>query len=101
MQSERLDRAHKFENPRDALLANTVKLMEESGELADAILAMHKLQRKEKVGRMEVDALALECADVIITTLILAQRAGVDINKALSQKIVKINRRFGKFDRKK
>jgi NTP pyrophosphatase (non-canonical NTP hydrolase) len=96
LQAKRLQRFHGIKNQRELLLAHTVKLMEESGELADAVLATSSLQRKDKASVTEKDGLAFECADVILTTLIIAERAGVDINVALKKKTTKITERFEK-----
>lgn len=75
------------------ILARTVKLSEELGELCNAILAFNSMQRKEKLEKHDRDNLSEEFADVIITTLLLAEAMGINIEKSLEKKIKKINNR--------
>jgi NTP pyrophosphatase (non-canonical NTP hydrolase) len=89
-----LDRLAGFQNEREAMFAQTTKLTEEVGELAEAVIALHKLQRADKTSDHQHEHLAEECADVIITTLIIADRVALDIDAALAKKIEKINARF-------
>jgi len=74
-------------------MARTVKLTEESGELAEAVLAWCSFQRSEK---LENKAMKLpdEIADVIITTLLIAKTTGVDVDQALRDKIAVLKERF-------
>lgn len=72
------------------LLAYTVKLGEEVGELAEQVLARFGYQRKSKIMAVGDDELADECADVIIVSLFLAEAAGIDIEKALERKMEKL-----------
>ncbi|MFW5746367.1 MAG: MazG nucleotide pyrophosphohydrolase domain-containing protein [Nanoarchaeota archaeon] len=76
----------------DQLLARTVKLSEEVGELSDAVLKNLALQRSEKLQRTS-DELSSECADVIICAMLIAQAAGVDVSDALQKKIAHIQAR--------
>lgn len=76
------------------ILARTVKLNEEVGELCEAILAYNSDQRKEKLENYNKENLGEEFADVIITTLLLAKAIDVDIEKNLEDKIKKIKQRF-------
>jgi NTP pyrophosphatase (non-canonical NTP hydrolase) len=74
------------------ILVRAVKLSEEVGELCSEVLKYNSFQRKEK---MEKDSdLEGELADVIITTLLLTESLGVDIEKALRDKIEKIEKRY-------
>jgi NTP pyrophosphatase (non-canonical NTP hydrolase) len=68
------------------------KLMEEVGELSEAILSFDSLQRKDKLKGAKHD-LEGELADVVIVTLILANELNVDMNSALTKKIKKIKLR--------
>ena len=80
---------------REIVLSRTVKLNEEVGELCAEILALDNDQRKEKLAKMkEKDNLPNELADIIITTLLLAEVLDVDIKTALEDKIEKINQRY-------
>lgn len=73
------------------ILARTVKLSEEVGELCNEILSFNKFQRKEKLCKeRNLDG---EIADVIITTLLLAETVNVDVAKALRLKMLKLKKR--------
>ena len=74
------------------LLAYTVKTSEEQGELSEALLSYLSLQRKDKVQNGK-DELAGEVADVIITTALLGEALGIDVEKCLEDKIAKIRKR--------
>jgi len=78
------------------ILARTVKLTEELGELCEEILSYVSLQRKEKLGNRGKKNLPEEFADIIITTLLLAKTMNVDVEKALGKKIEEISRRYEK-----
>jgi NTP pyrophosphatase (non-canonical NTP hydrolase) len=75
------------------ILARTVKLSEEMGELSDNILSSIGLQRKDKLANFDKTSLSKEFADVIITTFLLAKSANVDIIPALKSKIPELNKR--------
>ncbi|MDD2807089.1 MAG: MazG nucleotide pyrophosphohydrolase domain-containing protein [Patescibacteria group bacterium] len=85
-----------FEDEEKHILARTVKLTEELGELCDEVLSYHSLQRQDKLDKRDANNLSEEFADVVITTFLLAEAMKVDIEKALKQKIVKINKRYKK-----
>ena len=76
------------------ILARTVKLTEELGELCNEVLAYNSLQRKQKLDNHNKENLPEEFADVVITTLLLAKAMNVDIEKALEKKTEKINKRY-------
>jgi NTP pyrophosphatase (non-canonical NTP hydrolase) len=79
---------------QERILARTVKLTEELGELCNEVLAFNGDQRKEKLDNHDKNNLPNEFADVIITTLLLAKSMDVDIKEALKNKIKKINKRY-------
>lgn len=81
------------EHSRDSVLARTVKLSEEVGELSGEILGSLHLQRKEKLDKFSPENVSKEIADVLITTLLLAQALDVDVPDALAQKIEVIRAR--------
>lgn len=93
---QRLKGYYHFENPEQMNFPITVKITEELGELCNEVLAHSGLQRKEKLEQMNKDNLAEEFADVILTTFILAQSMGVDIETGLLQKMKKIEARYSK-----
>jgi len=76
------------------ILTKTVKLNEEVGELCNDILSILKLQRKAKLQKFDKRNIYQEFADVIITTIQLAQVAGVDINRAVGDKLKKIEEKY-------
>ena len=75
------------------ILTKTVKLNEEVGELCNDILSILKLQRRAKLQKFDKRNIYQEFADVIITTIQLAQVAGVDIERAIIDKIKTIEER--------
>jgi NTP pyrophosphatase (non-canonical NTP hydrolase) len=68
------------------------KLVEEIGELSEAILTRDSLQRKDKLHNSKTK-LEDELADVILCTMILAKELNIDIDKSLKQKMKKIKKR--------
>lgn len=78
------------------ILTKTVKLNEEVGELCNDILSVLKLQRKAKLDKFNKANIYQEFADVIITTIQLAVAAGVDVDRAVSDKLVKIEEKYMK-----
>lgn len=76
------------------ILTKTVKLNEEVGELCNDILSILKLQRKAKLQRFDRRNMYEEFADVIITAMQLAVTAGVDVERAVSDKLKKIEERL-------
>lgn len=84
------------------ILTKTVKLNEEVGELCNDILGVLKLQRRAKLEKFNKANMYEEFADVIITTIQLAVAAGVDIERAVNDKIKKIDKKYiGEKSRKK
>jgi NTP pyrophosphatase (non-canonical NTP hydrolase) len=78
------------------ILTKTVKLNEEVGELCNDILAILRLQRREKLKNFDKRNMYEEFADVIITTVQLALVTGVDIERAINEKLKKIEKRYDK-----
>jgi NTP pyrophosphatase (non-canonical NTP hydrolase) len=85
------------ESPKEReILAKTVKLNEEVGELCNDILGILKLQRKSKLDKFDKRNIYQEFADVIIVTMQLALTAGVDLERAINDKLKAIESRQGK-----
>lgn len=84
----------KYADTEKEIFARTVKVGEEFGELCQEVLFHANLQGKHKEDKFDKDNLANEFADVIFTTLLLAQDMNVDIEKALENKIKKIEKRY-------
>lgn len=78
------------------ILTKTVKLNEEVGELCNDILSVLKLQRKAKLDQFNKSNIYQEFADVVITTIQLAVAAGVDVDRAVEDKLKKIEYRYMK-----
>ena len=77
---------------RSALvLAHAVKLAEEVGELQAEVLGHAGYQRPHKTYTDE--SLADELADVIICTAILADAHGIDLARALANKMTEVDAR--------
>jgi len=76
-----------------AILTKTVKLNEEVGELCNDILGILRLQRKAKLDKFDKRNIYQEFADVIITTMQLASVAGVDLERAILDKLQTIEKR--------
>lgn len=76
------------------ILTKTIKLNEEVGELCNDILSVLKLQRKTKLEKFDKRNIYQEFADVIITTIQLASSAGVDIQRAVFDKLKTIEKRY-------
>lgn len=76
------------------ILTKSIKLNEEVGELCNDILSVLKLQRKSKLEKFDKRNFYEEFADVIITTVSLANAAGVDIERAINDKMKKIEVRY-------
>jgi len=80
-------------NKEEVILARTVKLGEEFGELCEEVLTYNSLQRRQKLDNHDKESLGEEFADVIITTLLLARSMNVNIETALETKMQKLNQR--------
>lgn len=86
---------YSLSTPREReILAQTVKLNEEVGELCNDILSILKLQRKSKLEKFDRKNIYQEFADVLITLLQLAGAANVDMDRAVRDKLKKINERI-------
>lgn len=96
VESERLRKYYPKIDEDKIILAQTIKLTEELGELCSEVLAHNSLQRKQKLEDYDKNNIREEFADVVITALLLARSMNVDIEKALEAKIEKINKRYEK-----
>lgn len=88
---------YKLYSPKEKeVLTKTVKLNEEVGELCNDILSILKLQRRAKLQNFDKRNMYEEFADVIITAMQLAIAAGVDVERAVEDKLKKIEERYMK-----
>lgn len=93
--SAKIRPSYKFTTEQERnILVETVKLNEEVGELCNDILGILKLQRRAKQKVFDKRNVYEEFADVLITTIVLAQTTGVDLERALNDKLDKIEQRF-------
>lgn len=83
------------------ILTKTVKLNEEVGELCNDILGVLRLQRKAKLDKFDRRNIYQEFADVIITAIQLAAVTGVDIERAVHDKLQTIEKRYMKEEKPK
>lgn len=89
--------SYKLRTPQEQeILSRTVKLNEEVGELCNDILSVLKLQRKAKLDSFDKRNIYQEFADVILTTIQLATAAGVDIERAVNDKLKKVEEKYEK-----
>lgn len=94
IEDARLIKIFNYADMEKRILARTVKIAEETGELCSEVLAFNKIQRKEKLENHSKQKLAEEFADVLLTTLLLAKTMNIDVERALEEKIVKVNARY-------
>ncbi len=90
---ERIRKRTEIYDYREFTLAQMIKVSEEQGELADAILSMFSLQRKEKQEVFDTSNVKEEIADVIITAWLLAKSLDISVDQALEEKMEKIKKR--------
>lgn len=82
--------------PEEQITYNkVVKIMEELGELSDIVLKSYKKQRTTKLAEKDT-TIEQEIADVLIVTLLLAKHLKIDSEKAILEKIEKIENRRDK-----
>jgi len=93
IEDRRLNQRYPQLDSEKMLLARTVKMSEEMGELSENILGVLGLQRSEKLQHLDQKHLGREFADLIITTFLTAKSAGVDVWQAMEEKIPELNQR--------
>jgi NTP pyrophosphatase (non-canonical NTP hydrolase) len=84
----------RFPDKNKEIFAMVVKIGEEFGELCQEVLYHTSLQGKHKMHKFNKENLPEEFADVLLTTLILAKEMNIDVEKALENKIKKIEKRY-------
>lgn len=77
---------------KEAILTNTIKLSEELGEVSEEVLKYFSYQRKDKMEKK--NELSHEIADVIIVSSVLAASLNIDLEKALEEKMKKVDERY-------
>lgn len=76
-----------IENHEKRVLARTLKMMEELGELSDAILTSMQLQRASKISQFQKVHLEDEFADVLGCVILLGIELQIDIEEVVKRKI--------------
>ncbi len=76
-----------IENHEKRVLARTLKMMEELGELSDAILSSMQLQRASKVSHFEQVHVDDEFADVLGCVILLGIELDINIEEVIKRKI--------------
>jgi NTP pyrophosphatase (non-canonical NTP hydrolase) len=89
---QRLMKLYNFKENGQLKYPITLKIMEELGELCEEVLSQEKIQRVEKLQNRE-SKIDEELADVLITTLLLAENMNIDVVNGLKKKIEKIKNR--------
>lgn len=89
----RKKKSEQAENAQFFALARLAKLMEESGELADAILHYYGQQRKGKAIKAGDSSIAEELADVYIVLTVIAKHFDLSILEILEAKDKKMTAR--------
>lgn len=86
--AERRRLRHHFpiDDLKTEIFSRMTKIMEELGELCEAILSHFSLQRKDKPlkGKRDIEN---EIADTIIGLFLLAHQIDIDVEKALKKKM--------------
>lgn len=84
----RLMKFYNLQDKKELKHLISLKIMEELGELCEEILAQEKIQRTEKLQNKDAK-IDDEIADVLITTLLLAENMDVDVLNALKNGLEK------------
>ena len=97
---ERLNEAYKAKDSNELPFWAAIKIMEEAGELATDFLKFKGYQRKEKLANFDIAHMGEEVSDVIMVTMILAHRCGINVEEAIKNKIEIIKKRSYKIESK-
>lgn len=90
-ESERLSLRYKNETEKERILARTVKLNEEVGELCQEILRNLDEKRDRKFSN---ENLKMEFADVILTTMLIAEKMNINLEESIQNKIKNIEAKY-------
>lgn len=92
-ENKRLKKLFNLENDPTIKYKHLAKLMEEVGELSEAILKGDKLQRQDKLEELKSTE-GEEIADLVICALILGDDLGVDLKASFEKSMKKIDARY-------
>ncbi len=88
-----------FDNKREHILARVAKMVEEFGELSDAILTRMDLQRSEKKEKEHSLDVEREFADVLGTLILLGIELDIDMERAIKEKIAFTHQRLAEMSK--
>jgi NTP pyrophosphatase (non-canonical NTP hydrolase) len=91
VEHERIKKHFQFKDDAELKHPVMLKIVEEVGELSEAVLLDDSIGRSEKLKK--VTKIDEEIADVIISSLILAENKGIDMEKTLKKKIDELKKR--------
>lgn len=94
-ENKRLRKLYKGKNisPRERKFIRMIKINEELGELNDQMLGSFGIQRKCKKNIYNKKKISKEIVDVFLTTSLLANELGIDLEKNIKNKIEIIKKR--------
>lgn len=84
-----------LKNKEQRVFARFMKLVEETGEMADEVLTSMNLQRKSKIAKFSQQNVEDELADVLASVVLLATELEIDLDKIMERKIDYTRTRFG------
>ncbi len=84
-----------LKNKEQRVFARFMKLVEETGEMADEVLTSMSLQRKSKIAKFSQQNVEDELADVLASVVLLATELEIDLDKIMERKIEYTRNRFG------
>lgn len=91
---ERLNKLHPM-SERELVMARSLKVQEELGELVNEILINMDLARKDKLENRDKENISKEWVDVLASVLLLGMELGVDFGDALEKRMKVIGERLG------
>lgn len=80
-----VNKNHELRTPNERLLLKSLKISEEVGEFHNEILGSLWYTRAGK--EHSRDELEKECADVVLSTFLVADDLGIDLEKVLEKKL--------------
>jgi NTP pyrophosphatase (non-canonical NTP hydrolase) len=93
IENERLRAHFDLADNKLHVLAQMAKLSEETSELANEILARYGFQRASKLEESKRNSVEKELADTMIVLAMLADNMGIDLEKALTDRVEHIRKR--------
>lgn len=92
-EDKRIRNHYGYTDQEKRILARTVKLTEELGELCEEVLSHSAMQRTDKLSKHDKENIHKEFADVIFSSILLARSMNIDVEKALKNRMEEIKKR--------